>query len=96
MKKQEMVVRLINSIGRKFFIDHYEIFKSDLPNREKIEKISKNESENSPKTRVNCANKIFKNNLQLNALLEIADYSEKIDIEIQAKAREILKNELYK
>ena len=80
--------RIINSIGRAYFIEYFELLtNSYVPKNQIVKKLMTLErySETGTKTRVNCAQRILKNNL-IQEVLEIIVTSKKIPIATRNKA----------
>lgn len=90
---EDGLVRLLNSIGKRSFVEDYEIYSNkDLTMQRKIQVLSNRYSSNGATIRVSFVDKIFKNNKQLDALQIIID-SPRITQSIKTKAKElILKN----
>lgn len=91
------VVRLLNSVGKQVFVDYY----YDLKDLEADKKaLAQKLLEQNPKatsiggqlTRINCAHRIFANNLEKEAL-EIILNSNRLDENIIKKARDIISKE---
>ncbi|MEC0183117.1 hypothetical protein [Paenibacillus peoriae] len=85
------LVRLLNSIGKRVFVEYYEVFSNNqMSNDEKISKLPEEYKINGSRTRVNCANKIFESGLEKEALnIIVNSRTEKKAIE---KAETLLKN----
>ncbi|MFK4439690.1 hypothetical protein [Paenibacillus sp. RC21] len=88
--------RLLESIGKKIFIDYYyEFNKPNLDKKALSEKLLREnpnaESITGQVTRVNCAIRIFENGLQIEALENIIN--SRVDGFIIKKAKDILKLE---
>jgi hypothetical protein len=88
--------RLLGSIGKKIFIDYYYEFKK--PNLDKkalserlLRENQKAESIVGQVTRVNCAIRIFEDNLQIEALQNVIN--SRVDGITIKKAKDILKLE---
>lgn len=79
--------RLLNSIGKKVFVDYFEMFSNkNLSNDEKVSLLPQHYSISGSRTRVSCANRIFDAGLEKEALkIIINSRSEERAIE-QAKA----------
>lgn len=86
---EESLETLLNKIGKKIFIDFYEVFKED--NRPE-EQLPENFSLNSKRSRSSSARKIFRQGMQLAALNNIIQ-SVRMDEETLSKARSLLSTE---
>ncbi len=85
------LMRIINSIGKACFIEHFElIMNSNLSKNVIIEQLMNlgKYSENGAKTRINCAKRILKNNL-IREILEIIIESKKVTEATRNKARKL-------
>lgn len=91
------VSRLLESVGKKIFIDYYNYFKNiNVDKRELAEKLLlENPNANTiggQVTRVNCARRIFENNLEIEAL-NIIIKSRRLDEDTINKAENLLRTE---
>lgn len=82
------VNRLLNSIGKKCFIDYYYDFKSNNA----YERLPIEYTDAGKKIRVASAKTIFKNGLQIEAL-EICSNSNRLDYGTVNRAKELLELE---
>ena len=82
---------LLNKIGKRIFIEYYEVFKAD-ENAEKILKACCGFSIASCRSRCSSARTIFKNNMQILALRSIVS-SKRVDVDIAMRAKELLEME---
>ena len=83
------VLRLLNSVGKKIFVEYYEVFSNpNLTNEEKVDRLPKHYAVSGSKTRVNCANRIFEAGLERDALKLVIN--SKADSEAIKKATIIL------
>lgn len=63
------LTRLLNSIGKRVFVQYYEVFSNkSMNNEEKILKLPKEYKITGSRTRVTCANRIFELGLEKEAL----------------------------
>ena len=89
------VQRLLSSIGKQSFVDNYELFKSCADKKALAERLLQENpkafSITGQMTRINCARRIFENNLQKDAL-EIV-ISSRVDSDVVAKATILLEKE---
>ncbi|PQP82708.1 hypothetical protein C0Q44_14995 [Paenibacillus sp. PCH8] len=85
------LVRLLNSIGKRVFVEYYEVFSNNKMSKdEKIAKLPEEYKIDGSRIRVNCANKIFESGLEKKALnIIVNSRTEKKAIE---KAKTLLKN----
>jgi len=83
--------KYIRSIGKKFFIDYYEILKESpkKPNEYYSNLIKENYTNNSFKTKISCSRTIFKEGLEKEALIIISK-SNNIDSTTRQKALKYL------
>lgn len=93
----ENVNRMLNSVGKKIFVDHYYEFKDLNISKDLLAKKLLEENPNARKLsgqfiRISFARKIFANNLQKEAL-EIILNSNRLDEKTIKKAEEIIKRE---
>ncbi|MEY8304559.1 hypothetical protein [Anaerosalibacter bizertensis] len=93
----EDVNRMLNSVGKKIFVDHYYEFKDLNISKDLLAKKLLEENPNSKKLsgqliRISFARKIFANNLQKEAL-EIILNSNRLDEKTIKKAEEIIERE---
>lgn len=95
MKKTD-VGEVLNSIGKRTFIKYYENFKDlDISNQEMIERLGLDPKGFSPfakASKTSKARKIFREGLEIQALLIIVD--SRADLEAVEKARKLLDMEL--
>lgn len=92
--KNEKLIRLLNSIGKTCFIEHYHDFKNCTNKQELAYKIYQANNNRKPDiniTRINCAIQLFNNHLEKEALLLIINSN--LATEIKNTAQEILLNE---
>lgn len=84
------LTRLLNSIGKRVFVEYYEVFSNkSMNNEEKILKLPKKYKITGSRTRVTCANRIFELGLEKEALkIIINSRTEQNSIE---KARYLLR-----
>lgn len=83
------ILRLLNSIGKRVFVEYYEVFKdSGLSTDDKISKLPEEYSYNGSRTRVNCANRIFENKCQTRALQMVTNA--KVEDWVISKANKLL------
>ncbi|WP_041139205.1 hypothetical protein [Beduini massiliensis] len=82
---------LLNKIGKKVFVDYYDVFKNDSDSEKALEKEGFTLA--SRRSRSSSARAIFKNHLQIEALNNIIA-SVRMDMEIVNKAKDILSKEL--
>jgi len=87
--EEQKIENLLSSIGKKIFVDFYDIFKEDINVEDKL---PTNLSLSSRRSRASASRKLFRENLNLNALESIAN-SKKLDEETINKARRLLLNE---
>lgn len=92
------VTRLLNSVGKKIFVDYYQDFKKKYIDKDELAQKLLYENPNAKKiggqiTRISCAQRIFANNLNLEALSIILS-SNRLNNETLAKARRILNEEM--
>lgn len=94
--KQTDVGEVLNSIGKRTFIKYYEAFKdSDISNQEMIDRLgldSKDFSTLAKASKTSKARKIFREGLEIEALLIIVD--SRADLDVVEKARKLLDMEL--
>lgn len=85
------LIRLLNSIGKRVFVEYYEVLSNKyMTNEEKISKLPKEYKISGSRTRITCANRIFEAGLEKEALhLIINSRTERKAIE---RAETILKN----
>lgn len=89
----DKLVRLLNSIGKRVFVEYYDVFKdSTLSTNEKIAKLPLNYKITGTRTRINCAKRIFEVRKQADALRIIIE--SKTDVKIKNMAKELLSMEL--
>lgn len=84
------LMRIINSIGKACFIEHFELIMNSISKNVIIEQLMNlgKYSENGAKTRINCAKRILKNNL-IREILEIIIESKKVTEATRNKARKL-------
>lgn len=93
--KNEKLIRLLNSIGKACFIEHYHDFKNCTDKQELAYKIYEKNNNRKPDkniTRINCALQLFNNHSEKEAL-HLVIQSNRIAEEIKNIAQEILANE---
>ncbi len=93
--ENQKIIRLLNSIGKTCFIEHYYDFRNCSNKKELAQKIFQNNNTrkvNPNLTRINCALQLFNNHSEKEALLLIIK-SSSIPTEIKNRAQEILSNE---
>lgn len=85
------VVRLLNSVGKKIFVEYYDDFKNVTDKNALAQKLLQENTNASSiggqMTRINCAVRIFDNNLQLEALDIVLNA--RVDDKTIAKARKL-------
>lgn len=81
---------LLNKIGKKVFVDYYEVFKED--NDPEIALETEGFTLTSRRSRSSSARSIFKNNFQIMALTNIIN-SDRVDVETREKAKALLEYE---
>ena len=85
----ELIERLIHTIGKKVFVEHYHNLKNpQLSTVDKIKKLPRKYKIAASIARINAANRIFRNNDQLKALKIIID-SKKITVRIKEVAEKL-------
>ncbi|QOR36886.1 hypothetical protein IMX26_08795 [Clostridium sp. 'deep sea'] len=89
--------RWLNSVGKKIFVDYYYNFKQINLDKNTFAQRLLEENPNATRisgqlTRISCAQRIFRNNLQIEALLLIIDSNRLSNATIN-KARAILEKE---
>lgn len=87
----ENLEMLLNKIGKRIFIEYYEVFKAD-ENAEQVLEENCGFSIASCRSRSSSARNIFKNNMQIEALSSIAK-SFRVEPEISTRAKELLEME---
>ena len=86
------ILRLLNSIGKRVFVEYYEVFKnSGLSTDDKIGKLPGEYSYNGSRTRVNCANRLFESKCQRRALHMVTNA--KVEDWVVSKANKLLTEE---
>lgn len=88
----ESLETLLNKIGKRVFIEYYEVFKAD-ENAEQILEERCGFSIASCRSRSSSARSIFKNAMQIEALSSIAD-SSRVEPEVACRAKDLLEMEL--
>lgn len=83
--------RVLNSVGKSTFVKYYYAFKNKS-REECILLFDENYTDNAKSTRTGHAQRIFRENKQLDAL-EIIVQSKRVDYVTQQKAREIILQE---
>jgi hypothetical protein len=84
------LVRLLNSVGKKVFVDYYDAFSDpSLTPDDVFELLSKGYKESARRTRASKGRKICQEGFGPDALRIIAD-SEKVDPAAARKARQLL------
>jgi len=86
----EGLENLLNKIGKKIFVDYFYIFKEDINPEEKL---PDSFTLNSRRSRCSSARKIFKNNLEIEALKNILQ-SSRLDEDTLETAKNIIENEV--
>lgn len=87
---EEQLVESLNSIGKKSFVEDYDIYgNKELTVQKKIQVLTNRYSSNGAAIRVSFADKVFKNNKQLDALKLIIN-SPRMPQSLKAKAKELL------
>lgn len=86
--KQDLI-NTLNKIGKSTFVDYYYVFKND---DDPISNLPQEFTLNSRRSRTSKARSIFRDNLNLEAL-QIIISSNRLDLEIIEKAKQIYKNE---
>lgn len=81
---------LLNKIGKKVFVDYYEVFKED--NDPEVALETEGFTLTSRRSRSSSARSIFKNNFQIIALTNIVN-SDRVDVETREKAKALLEYE---
>ena len=87
----ESLETFLNKIGKRVFIEYYEVFKAD-ENAEQVLEERCGFSIASCRSRCSSARSIFKNNMQIEALSSIAN-SSRVEPEIATRAKELLEME---
>ncbi len=87
----ESLETLLNKIGKRVFIEYYEVFKAD-ENAEQVLKERCGFSIASCRSRCSSARSIFRNNMQIEALSSIEN-SSRVEPEIATRAKELLEME---
>ncbi len=94
--KQTDVGTLLNSIGKKTFVKYYETFKdADVSHQEMIDRLALDSQKFTPTSKANktsSARRIFREGLEIEALLIIVD--SRADLDTVEKARKLLDMEL--
>ena len=80
--------RLLNSVGKRIFVDYYLDFKK-LPNQEMIDRLPQQYTLKSRRSRTNHARRIFREGLEIEALSIVAKPS-KMDAETVATANKYI------
>lgn len=95
--QNKKLIRLLASIGKTCFIDHYWDFKNCTDKQELAQKIYQNNINRKPDkniTRIYCAIQIFNNHLEKEALeLVLKSKNRQITAETKRQAQEILTKE---
>lgn len=88
-----MLEKYLRSIGKRFFVDYYEILKEspNKPNDYYTNLINENYTFNSFQTKISCSRKIFKEGLDKEAL-KIISQSNNVDSATRQKALKYLNN----
>lgn len=89
-EEEENLEVLLNKVGKKVFVDYYEIFKEDCEPEQKLRK--EGFTLTSRRSRSSSARTIFKKNLQEEALKSIL-VSKRLDMETIKKATKLLEEE---
>lgn len=94
--KNQVLERLINSVGMNFFIDHYhELLDLSIPNKVLIERLLEDYTNKSKASRVSKGRRIIREGLAKDALLKISN-AKKVDDDVREEAEELLKSyDLY-
>ncbi|SMB82590.1 Antitoxin Phd_YefM, type II toxin-antitoxin system [Desulfonispora thiosulfatigenes DSM 11270] len=88
----DSIEKLLNKIGKRIFVDYYYIFKEDNNPEEQLPSGDNGFSLNSRRSRSSSARKIFREDLEIDALENIVQSSRLDDITL-TKARKILSQE---
>ena len=87
---EEQLAKSLNSIGKRSFVEDYEIYSNkELTVQKKIQILTNHYSSSGATIRVSFAEKVFKNNKQLEALKLIID-SLRITQSLKDKAKELI------
>lgn len=73
--------RLLQSVGRRVFVDYFDVFADDLLSTDQaIDRLPHDYSEVGRRTRVNCARRIIRGGMAVQALASIAESSSDADL----------------
>lgn len=96
MMNADYLVNILNRMGKGMFVKYYyefkDVYQSDIPSCDMIDKIEENYTPTSKATRIASGKRIFREGLELKAL-EIIINSKRLDKDIRQKARNILEEE---
>lgn len=87
------LIRTLNSVGKSTFVKYYYNFKNKS-REECISSFSENYTDKAKSTRTGHAQRIFRENMQFEALTEIVN-SNKLDVSTINRAKEIMEQEKF-